>query len=101
MTKTDFDNGVSSLDSKIAANKTKNESIKKELKKPKTFNSSYFIGKSHFQEDDTQNYLVFQPINRYFKVTAGTKYIPSWKSKGLSDETIKPPATSDKSFSIN
>ena len=63
MTKTDFDNGVSSLDSKIAANKTKNESIKKELKKLKTFNSSYFIGKSHFPEDDTRNYLVFQPIN--------------------------------------
>ena len=29
VTKTDFDDGVSSLDSKIAANKTKNESIKK------------------------------------------------------------------------
>ena len=26
-------------------------------------------------------------------------YISSWKSKGLSDETIKPPATSDNSLS--
>ena len=26
------------------------------------------------------------------------KYISSWKSKGLSDETIKPPATSDNSL---
>ena len=48
MTKTDFDNSVSSLDSKIAANKTKNECIENELKKLKTFNLSYFIGKSHF-----------------------------------------------------
>ena len=68
MTKTDFDNKVSSLDSKIAANKTKNESIENELKKRKTFDYSYFIGKSHSEEDSTQNYLVFQPLNKYFKV---------------------------------
>ena len=53
---------------------------------------SYFHGKSHFEEDGAQNYLVFQPINRYFK------HIGNRKSKGLSDETIKPSATSDNSF---
>ena len=53
--------------------------------------------KSHFEKDGTQNYLVFQPINRYFKVIANAKYISPWKSKGLSDETIKP-ATSDNSL---
>ena len=59
-----------------------------------------FIGKSHFQEEDDgiQNCLVFQPIHRYFKIIANTKYISSWKSKGLSDETIKPYATSDNSL---
>ena len=40
------------------------------LKKLKTFDSSYFIGKSHFEEDGAQNHSVFQPINRYFKVIA-------------------------------
>ena len=64
----------------------------------KTFDSSYFIGKSHFEEDGTQNYLVFQPISKYFKVTANTEYVSSWKSKGLSAESIKPPTTSDNSF---
>ena len=68
------------------------------LNKLKTFDSSYFIGKSHFEEDDTQNYLVFQPINRHFKVIANTDYVSSWKSKGLSAETIKPPTTSDNSL---
>ena len=29
---------------------------------------------------------------------ANTKYISSWKSKGLSDETIKPPVISDNSL---
>ena len=63
MTKTDFDNSVSSLDSKITANKTKKKSSENEFKKLKTFDSNYFRGKSHFEEDGTQNYLVFQPIN--------------------------------------
>ena len=78
--------------------KQKNQSIGNEIKKLKTLDLSYFIGKSHFEEDGTQNYLVFQPINRYFKVIANKLYISSWKSKGLSNETIKPPATSDNSL---
>ena len=71
--------------------------VENELKKLKTFDSSYFIGKSHF-EDDTQNYLVFQPMYIYFKrvVGAGTgDYIYIWKSKWLSDENITTPTTSD------
>ena len=95
MAKTNFDNTVSSLDSKIAANKTKNESIENELRKLKTLYLSYFIGKSYFEEDGTQNYLAFQLINRYLKIITDTRYISSWQSKGLSDKTIKPPATSD------
>ena len=46
--------------------------VRNELKKLKTFDSSYFIGKSHFEEDGTQNYLVFQPLNKYFKVITNT-----------------------------
>ena len=37
----------------------------------KTFHSSYFIGKSNFEEDRTQNYIAFQPKYRYFKRIAG------------------------------
>ena len=44
-----------------------------------------------------KNYLVFQSIHRYFKIT-NTKYISSWKSKGLSDKTITPYPTSDNSL---
>ena len=96
--KSNFDNTVSSLDSKIATNKTKNELTENEWKKIKTLDLSYFIGKSYLEEDDTQNYLVFQPIKRYFKIINNTKFISSWKSKGLSDKTIKPCATSDNSL---
>ena len=68
------------------------------MKKLKPFGSSYFDGKSHFDEDGTQNYLVFQTINKYFKVITNTDYVSSWKSKGLSAESIKPPTTSDNSL---
>ena len=59
---------------------------------------SYFISKSHFEEDCLQNYLVFQPLNKYFKVITNTDYVSSWKSKGSSAESIKPPTRCDNSL---
>ena len=53
---------------KITSNKSKHLLVENKLKKLKTFDSSYFIGKSHFEEDDAQNYLVFQPMHRYLLV---------------------------------
>ena len=76
-------------DAKLSSLNTKITSNRNELKKLKTFDSSYFRGKSRFDEDGAQNYLVFQPINRYFKLAYNKKYISSWKHKRLSDETIK------------
>ena len=97
ITKADFDAKLSSLNKRITQNKTKHLLVESELNKLKTFDSGYFIGKSYFG-DGTQNYLVFQPLYRYFKVITNTDYISSWKSKGLSTESIKPPATSDNSL---
>ena len=59
ITKNDFDARLSSLNRKITANKSKTLLVENELKKSKTSDSSYFIGKSYFEEDGTQNYLVF------------------------------------------
>ena len=98
ITKTDFDANLSSYNRKVTQNKTKHLLVENELNKLKTFYSSYFIGKSHFEEDSTQSYLVLQPLNKYFKVITNTDYISSWKFNGLSDETIKPPTTSDYKF---
>ena len=81
---------MSRINRKITEIETENVLVKYELNKLKIFDSSYFIGKSHFEEDGTQNYLVFQPINKYFKVITNTDYVSSWKSKGLSAESIKP-----------
>ena len=94
ITKADFDAKVSSLNKKITKNKSKHLLVENELDKLKTFDSSYFIRKSHFEEDGTQNYLVFQPLNKYFKLITITLSILSWQSKGLSTKTIDRPTTS-------
>ena len=98
ITKTDFDAKLTSLNKKTTSNKTKHLLVKKESKKLKTFDSSYFIDKSHFEEDGTLNYLVFQPMYRYFFKIDNTDYVLSWKSKGLPNEAIKPPTTSENSL---
>ena len=68
-----------------------NTCLLNELKKLKTVDLGYFIGKSHFQEDGTQNYLVFQSLNKYFKI-GNSDYVLSQKSKGSSSESIAPPS---------
>ena len=98
MTKTDFDAKLWRINRKVTENKTENVLVKNGLNKLKSFDSDYFIGKSHFEEDGTQNYLLFQPLNKYFKVITNTDYVSSWKSKGLSGESINPTKTSDNSL---
>ena len=72
--------------------------LENNIKNLQTLDSSYFRGKNYLDEDGKQSYLVFLPIIRYFRLIANTKYISSWKSKGLSNETITPYATSDNSL---
>ena len=78
VTKTDFDAKLLSLNRKMSSNKAKHVLVENELKKLKTFDSSYFFGKSHFEEDGIQDYLVFQLLNKYFKVIASINYVSSW-----------------------
>ena len=40
-----------------------------------TFDSIYFWGKSHFEDDGSQNYSVFQPKYKYFEITPTTNTI--------------------------
>ena len=74
------------------------------MKKLNIFDSSYFIGKSHFGEDGRQSYLVFQSMYRYFKGIFGVgngNYIYHWQSKGLSDEKINSVKTPNHSITPN
>ena len=59
------------------------------------------MGKSHFDEDGVQNYLVFQSVLKYF--TFNSKWIIKQKLKGLSNESLEVISTSDNTLnpSIN
>ena len=68
--------------------------LKNNWKKKKTFDSSCFRGKVYFENDGIQNYLVYQPIHRYFVgIKSNSDSLVEWKSKGLSNESIKVPRT--------
>ena len=51
----------------------------------------YLAVKYLFEENDVQHYLVFQLMSQYLKVTNNKNYVLEWKSKGISDESIKTP----------
>ena len=56
------------MNKKVATLATKAE-LKAEqdkITKLEAFDSGYFRGKNHFEDDGTQNYLIFQPIDRHF-----------------------------------
>ena len=55
ITKRDFDAKRSYRNRKITSNKTKHLLVENELKKLETFDSIYFRGKIHFEDDGTQN----------------------------------------------
>ena len=67
ITKTEFDAKLSGLNKKITSNETKHLFEENELKKLEKIDAAYFRGKNYFEENGTQNYLVFQPVYRYFE----------------------------------
>ena len=84
ITKTGFDAKLSSLNRKITANKTKHFLNGNGL--------SYYHDKQYFDEGSgKQNYLVFLPISKYFKLNSvvdAADYVLSWQSKGLSKKVL-------------
>ena len=94
VTKTDFDAKLSSLNRKITAYKTKHFLNDNDL--------SYYHGKQYFDEGSgRQNYLVLLQMGKYFKLNSVAGVVDrvlSWQSKGLSNESIKPPTRSNNSL---
>ena len=85
---------MSSRNRKITANKTKDFLNDNHL--------SYYRGKQYFDVGSgKQNYLIFLPMGKYFKLNSVVNtadYVLSWQSKVISNESIKPPTTSDDSL---
>ena len=98
ITKADFDTKLSSLNRKILQTNQSIYSLK--IEKLEKTSGPLFVGNISFDGGDgLQAYLIFQPVHRYLKIITNAKYISEWKSKGLSDESIKLPTRSDNSLS--
>ena len=54
------------------------------------FDLSHFIGKSYFDDDESQNCFIFNPVFKYFEIWNDTidKNL-RWKTKFLSEESMK------------
>ena len=63
--KPDYGFKLKGIGDRVITNKTKYLLVENELNKLQKFDATYFRGKSHFEEDGTQNYLVFQPMYRF------------------------------------
>ena len=97
--KTDCNTKVAAIDTKISTLEDKITKNKNELKDRSKDIMLFSIGNLMFDRDDGyQAYLIFQPVYKYFETITNTNYISSWKSKGLSTESIKLTATSDNSL---
>ena len=98
--KSDIPNFVKKIKQKVTSNKTTNLLVENEFKNAQTFDSSLFIGQRYFNNDRAQVYLIFQPIYKTITTFSGLPdTISDQESKGLSNETFKPPYTANKSLS--
>ena len=70
----------------------------KRIEKAANFWFSLFYWQKSFWRGWYTTLFTISANNRYFKVIANTDFVSSWKSKGLSAESIKTLATSDNSL---
>ena len=89
--KPEFDFKLKGISDRVTKNKTNHLLDENGIKKLQKVDAVYFRGKSHFEEDGTQNYLFLQPIYRYFRRIIGDgsgNYRYFWKSISLPDERL-------------
>ena len=77
--------------------------IENYVRQLQAYDLSYFKGKQYFdKESGKKNYLVFLPMTKCFKLNSIVNVIDrvlSRQSKGISNESIKPPTSSN--YSLN
>ena len=111
--KTDFDDKLKNLNKNLSWNKTKHVLVENELnelsEKVKAISTkgltkdlinkfSILNGAKYFSSGIFQNYLVFIPAIKHIKYFHDTTQIYSWKSNGMSEESIENITKSDSNF---
>ena len=61
-----IDNSDLDMKTAILTRKAELKVEQEQIVKFQVFDSGYFCDKSRFEDDGTQNYLVFQPFYKYF-----------------------------------
>ena len=86
--KLEFDAKLKGISDRAPKNKTKHLLVENELKKLKTLDLSYFLGKNYFEGNDgAQNASVFQIMPKHLNLS-NLNQISKWKSKGLSNQYL-------------
>ena len=92
MSKTDFDNKLTSFNRRITSNKTKHFEVQKNLNSL-TKNYNFFLGKIYFTSNNgSQNTFAYHPTldASELKKDEGTNDVLSWKLKGVYKSKLKP-----------
>ena len=103
--KTDFNNKLKD----VTSNKNELNELSKKVKAISTKGLtkdlidkfSILNGAKYFSSGIFQNYLVFIPAIKHIKYFHGTTQIYSWKSNGMSEESIENITKSDSNFAPN
>ena len=96
VTKTDFDNKVTSFNRKSTSNKTKYLEVQKKLNSLITKDYNFFLGRIYFKSnDESQNMFIYQPTLDMLelKKDESIDYVLSWKSNGVYNSKLKPLCT--------
>ena len=96
--KKDFDDKLKYLGKKLFQIKQNLYLLKMNSFKKITFGLSLFIGKSCFNNDGAELYLIPQPLYYTLRRRDDTEKVVSWKSKGLPTEKLTTLTTDDNSF---
>ena len=91
MSKTDFDNKLTSFNKRITSSKTKLLEVQENLNSLIAKYYNFFLGGIYFTSDDgSQNMFVYQPTFNMLelKIDKDTEYVISWKSKGMYNSKL-------------
>ena len=91
VTKTDFDNKLTSFNKRITLKKTKHLEVAKKLYSLITKDYNFFLGRVYLTSNDgSQNMFVHQPTFNVLKLKIDkvTEYIFGWKSKGVHNSKL-------------
>ena len=89
VSKTDFDNELTSFNKRIILNKTKPLEVQKKRSSLITKDYNFFLGRIYFMSNDRSQKICLLTNTLYLKKDKGTDFVFSWKLKGVYNSKLK------------